>query len=151
MKLIKKLMSKEVIMYIIFGGLTTILNWVLTYLFDRWFDGCNWFNENIRGSIASAIAIVLSILFAFFTNRKWVFESKVETSKDKLYEFGKFVAGRAVTMIVEQGGVMLFNGVFGFELMIVKVIASLFVAFLNYFISKLLVFKDTNKNSEKED
>ena len=138
---IKKITSNEVIMYIIFGGLTTILNWVLTYAFDKFLNGCNLFEESARGSIASAVAIVLSMLFAFFTNRKWVFTSTAKTAKERWAEFGKFTAGRAATMVLEQFGVMLFNGVFGFNLMIVKVAASLIVAFLNYFISKLIVFK----------
>lgn len=140
--LIKKACNKEVISYIIFGVLTTLVNIVISYLLKAI---CH-----IEGNIASTIGIICSILFAYFTNRKWVFHSDAHTSKEKWIEFGKFILGRAFTMIVEIVGVFLLNdmihsfyGMFSDNIayLINKVLITFIVIVLNFFISKFFAFK----------
>lgn len=140
--LIKKLYTKEVISYIIFGVLTTIVNIVISYILKAIF--------NIEGNIASTIGIVASILFAYFTNRKWVFKSDAHTMKEKWFEFGKFILGRAFTMVVEIVGVFLLNdvlhsfyGIFSDNIayLINKIAITIIVIILNFFISKFFAFK----------
>ena len=98
-ELIKKVCTKEVILYGVFGVLTTIVNIgtfaIMTKLF-KW-------DENI----SNIIAIVLAVLFAYVTNKDWVFHSKAEGANEKLKEFFKFIAGRAFTMVVEFVGCYL--------------------------------------------
>ena len=65
-ELIKKVLNKDVILYIVFGVLTTLVNLVTFYILSSLIH----MNENI----ANLIAIPLSIIFAYFTNRKWVFD-----------------------------------------------------------------------------
>lgn len=139
---IKKVCNKEVISYLIFGVLTTLVNIVISYLLKAF---CH-----IEGNIASTIGIICSILFAYFTNRKWVFHSDAHTSKEKWIEFGKFILGRVFTMVIEIVGVFLLNdvihsfyGMFNDNIayLINKVLITFIVIVLNFFISKFFAFK----------
>lgn len=141
-EIIKKVCTKEVIYYIIFGILTTVVNIVVSYILKSFF--------NVEGNIASTIGIVACILFAYFTNRKMVFNTKAVGFKENLIEFGKFILGRAFTMVVEIIGVFLLNdvlhllyGVFNDNTayLINKCIISVIVIILNFFISKFFTFK----------
>lgn len=139
---IKKICTKEVISYIIFGVLTTLVNIVISFILKAIF--------NIDGNIASTIGIICSILFAYFTNRKWVFESKAREVKEKVIEFAKFILGRVFTMVVEIIGVYLLNdiihmfyGIFNDNIAYLtnKCIITVIVIILNFFISKFFAFK----------
>ena len=143
-KILQKFLSKEVIMYIIFGVLTTLVNLIISFVLVG--------ALKIDGSIASAIGIISSILFAYFTNRKWVFNSQAKGFKERLNEFWKFIAGRLVTMIIEQGGVMILYGVLNMPFTPVKLSLTIIVIILNYIFSKFFAFKTNNEEtSNKED
>ena len=131
-ELIKKVLTREVIFYIIFGVLTTIANIGVFYLLTLL-----GLNENI----ANIIAIIVAVLFAYFTNRKLVFNSTASTFKEKLTEFYKFMIGRAFTMVVEALGFPLFYNVLGIQELISKLMISFIVIVLNFFISKFFAFK----------
>lgn len=132
-KLIKKFCTKEVISYIVFGVLTTLVNIVISTIFQSLL--------HLEGNLASTIGIIASILFAYFTNRKWVFDSKAVTIKEKGYEFGKFILGRAVTMVIEMGGFFLLYTVLTIPFLISKCTITVLVIILNFFISKFFAFK----------
>lgn len=147
--LIKKVFTKEVVFYILFGVLTTIVNIVVSYILKAFL--------NIEGNIASTIGIICSILFAYFTNRKWVFNSEANTSKEKWIEFGKFILGRAFTMVVEIVGVFLLNdiihsfyGLFSDDIayLINKMLMTVIVIILNFFISKFFAFKNLSNKKD---
>lgn len=143
-KILQKFLSKEVIMYIIFGVLTTLVNLIISFVLVG--------ALKIDGSIASAIGIISSILFAYFTNRKWVFNSQARGIKERLNEFWKFIAGRLVTMIIEQGGVMILYGALNMPFTPVKLSLTIIVIILNYIFSKFFAFKTNNEEtSNKED
>ena len=131
-KLFKKLFSREVILYGILGVLTTIVNLGVSYLFEGVF--------HINGAIASAVGIICAVLFAYFTNRKLVFNSTAEGFNEKLKEFGKFMVGRAFTMVVEEGGVIIFYNIMKLPFQPVKLAFTVIVIILNFFISKFFVF-----------
>ena len=133
-KLFKKLFSREVILYGIFGVLTTIVNLGVSYLLEGVF--------HINGAIASAVGIICAVLFAYFTNRKLVFNSTAEGFNEKLKEFGKFMVGRAFTMVVEEGGVIIFYNLMKLPFQPVKLAFTVIVIILNFFISKFFAFKN---------
>ena len=144
--LLKKVLNKEVISYLIFGVLTTLVNIIISYVLKAFI--------HIEGNIASTIGIICSILFAYFTNRKWVFHSYADTLKEKWIEFGKFILGRGFTMIIEIVGVFLLNdiihsfyGMFSDNMayLINKVLITIIVIILNFFISKFFAFKNLSK------
>lgn len=129
---IKKLLNKEAIMYIIFGVLTTLVNLIVSFVLEG--------VVNIDGAWASAIGIVSSILFAYFTNRKWVFNTNAKGFKENFREFIKFILGRAITMIIEQGGVVIFYSYMSLPFMPVKLSLTIIVIILNFFFSKFFAF-----------
>lgn len=139
-KIIKKLLTKEVILYLVFGLLTTVVNLGTFYILH---DLCN-INENV----ANFIAILLAVLTAYVTNKDLVFHSEAKTFKNKLQEFFKFMLGRAFTMVVEfVGGLLLFQT--AIPEMISKIAVTIVVVILNFFISKFFAFKSTNINAKK--
>ena len=100
-KLLNKFLTKEVIFYLIFGVLTTVVNVGVSYILTAFF--------HVEGNIASTIGIIVCVLFAYFTNRKLVFNSSAVTAKEKWSEFARFILGRAFTMVVEIVGVFFLN------------------------------------------
>lgn len=144
--LVKKVLTKEVILYIVFGVLTTLVNILVSYVLTAL--------VRIEGNISSTIGIICSILFAYFTNRKLVFNSKAVTLKENIQEFGKFILGRAFTMIIEIIGVFLLNNVIyafynifddNMAYLINKCLISVIVIILNFIISKFFVFNKDKK------
>ncbi|MBE5950001.1 MAG: GtrA family protein [Lachnospiraceae bacterium] len=141
MKKIKELLIqfKEQISYLFFGVLTTGVNWVVYALL--------MLIPAMTVELANAVAGVVAILFAYITNRIFVFESVSKGKKDILLEFLRFLGGRAVTFVIEVVGVPglyylgLSQGVFGIEGAWAKIIVSVVVIVLNYVFSKLFVFK----------
>lgn len=130
---------KEIIMYIIFGGLTTLVNWVTYTLLVHY--------TNAGITISNAVAWIVSVIFAFITNKLWVFESKSTKPKMLIKEFISFIASRALTGVMEIICVPLLvkigldQTIFRIEGAWSKLIVSVAVVILNYVFSKLIVFK----------
>ena len=136
-KFVKKFLTKEVILYAVFGILTTLINIgsfsIMTYLL------------HIEENLANNIAIILAVLFAYITNKDLVFHSSANGFGEKLIEFCRFVLGRLVTMFIESfGGSLLFKYA-PFPYIVSKCIITIVVIVLNFFISKFFAFKNTNK------
>ena len=131
---------KEIIMYLIFGVLTTIISLIVYYALTYTILNPN---NSIYLQIANILSWIAGVLFAYFTNRKYVFESK---NKNKLKEFTSFVGSSVTTLILD----MLIMGV-GVSLLhgndkILKLISQVLVIVGNYVLSKLIVFKKKNNN-----
>lgn len=131
--IISKFLTKEVIFYGLFGILTTVVNLLTFYILNSMFQ--------IDENISNIIAILLAVLFAYFTNRKLVFNSTAVTYKDKLIEFFKFMLGRAFTMFVEFVGCAILFDVLDIPDIIIKAFMTVLVIILNFFISKFFAFK----------
>lgn len=133
--LLKKILTKEVLLYAVFGVFTTLVNLGSFFVMNS----CFRWNENL----SNFIAIALAVLFAYITNKDLVFHSEAKSFKDKVIEFFKFVAGRAFTMVVEfVGGFLLFplcNT--SIQKTVVKLFVTVIVIILNFFISKFFAFK----------
>ncbi len=130
-QIVKKIFTKEVILYGIFGILTTVINLLSFYLLTNFI---HW-EENI----ANTIAILLAVIFAYITNKDLVFHSKAQNLKDKTMQFLKFMSGRAFTMVVEWIGCYLLF-LTPMPQMISKLMVTVIVIILNFFISKFFVF-----------
>lgn len=132
-------------MYLFIGGCTTLVNLVvfsvLTY-------GTSLGNSDLGITISNVISIVLSILFAYVTNKLFVFHSKTNSFKELLYEMGKFIGARIATLVIEVGGVWLAVSVIGQDKMIGKLETQVLVVIGNYFISKFLVFTGNKEDKE---
>lgn len=129
---------KEVILYLIFGVATTVVNWIS-------YAACNKMGIGMNAS--NVIAWVLAVLFAYITNKIFVFESKSMKLEVLLPEIGKFVGARVVTGVIEIVGLPLLvylgvrQTVFGVEGFLAKILVSVIVVILNYVFSKIFVFK----------
>ena len=122
--------KKELLSYVIFGVLTTIINFVV-YLFFTRICGVNYIVSNI-------IAWFLSVLFAYVTNRIWVFES---SNSNIIKEGGVFFGGRLFSGILGTGLMILFIDILTIGDLISKVIVQVVVIIFNYAYSKWIVFK----------
>lgn len=135
--IIKKLCTKEVMLYLVFGVLTTLVNLISFYVLSK---VVGW-EENL----SNFIAIILAVLFAYFTNKNLVFHSEAKNIKERFKEFSKFIAGRAVTMVVEFVGCwILFKT--PIPEMISKLVVTVIVVIMNFFISKFFAFKHSKKD-----
>lgn len=136
---IKKLYNnyKEIVNYLIIGVLTTVVSLVSFYLV-RIFVFTNDSQFDIQ--LANVISWVLAVLFAFVTNKKYVFESK-STGYQKFLEMIKFYVSRLTTLGVEMFVMWLLTSPLKVDDMISKIIVQFIIVILNYVFSKLFVFK----------
>lgn len=146
---IKALLQKdrEVLLYLIFGGLTTAVDWGISFLLYH-FLGEAIDQNRLLIHAADAVAWVCAVLFAFFTNRVWVFRSERKGFLPVLGELVPFAGGRVVTFLLQEGIIALFYGVLAINKYAVRVGAAILVIVLNYFISKLLVFRKSRAEKE---
>ncbi len=125
---------KKIILYLFFGGCTTLVNIVSYYVMSHIF--------NCSVMFSTVVAWILSVLFAYLTNRKMVFDSKAKRKKDIIKEITSFFACRIATGIVDWLCMYIFVEKIGFNDMVIKIIANIIVIILNYIASKLIVFKE---------
>lgn len=135
--LIKKVCTREIILYAIFGVCTTIVNLGSFYVMNELL--------NVEENLANIIAILLAVLFAYITNKDLVFHSEAKKAKEKIKEFFKFMLGRAFTMVIEFVGCLLLFKT-AIPAMISKCFVTVVIIILNFFISKFFAFK-SKKNS----
>lgn len=124
---------KEPILYVIFGGFTTVVNLVSYAIFTRLM--------HIDDFVAIFLSWVLAVFFAYITNKIWVFESKGTEAKQLFKEIVSFASARVATLGLEY--VIMFIGVDMMHIndMIVKIFAQVLVIVANYVFSKLFIFK----------
>ena len=136
---IKKLYNKykEIVNYLIIGVLTTVVSLVSFYLV-RIFVFTNDSQFDIQ--LANVISWILAVLFAFVTNKKYVFESKSK-GYQKFLEMIKFYVSRLTTLGVEMFVMWLLTSPLKVDDMISKIIVQFIIVILNYVFSKLFVFK----------
>ena len=163
----KKLLSREVLMYLLFGVLTTLVGWAVYFaimlcgraIFSIPNDDTSSGGYIALYSVAQVIQWVCAVLFAFFTNKKWVF-TEADKSKNTFVQLLTFSGGRVLTFALDYlitffGGLLLstllpnLNNVtlLGITLNLnevsAKIVAAVVVIIGNYIFSKLLVFKKT--------
>lgn len=123
-------LKKELVSYVIFGILTTLVNIILYYIFaDLLFF--NYLISNI-------VAWIGSVVFAYVTNRIWVFESK---NNNILKEISLFFGGRLFTGIIDSALMILFIEFLLINDFTSKIVIQIIVVILNYVLSKLVIFK----------
>ncbi len=143
---------KEIIFYVFFGVLTTLVNWVTYTLFVRVFS--------LSVAVSNTLSWAASVIFAFLTNKKWVFESTSWNARTLLKEGASFLSARAITGAIEllcvpklaqigfdkpfyalfeklgiNFGVLYTDGIYS------KVVLAVVIVVLNYVFSKLIVFR----------
>lgn len=133
---------REILVYVVFGVLTTLVNWLTFAL-------CNS-ALSASQTVSNAVAWVVGVAFAFFVNKRYVFESRTLAAKAVLREAAGFVGARALSGVVEIVGPTLLTRagldqtLFGLDGLLAKAVVSVVVIVLNYIFSKFFVFTDGN-------
>ena len=126
---------KEIINYLIVGGLTTVVSLAVYY-------ACvlSIFNpdEPVQLQAANIISWIAAVTFAYFTNRKYVFES---TNANLLKEAASFFGFRVTTLLIDMACMYFMVSVGGLSDKIAKLIVQVIITVANYVLSKLIVFK----------
>lgn len=132
-----KLVNREMILYVVFGGITTVVN-ILS------FQVCiNWLA--IPTLIANGVAWVLSVLVAYTTNKIFVFESRTATVTAFLREIGLFFGARLLSFGVDELGIWLLVDVLHVHSGLSKIATNIIVLILNYLFSKWFIFANKEK------
>lgn len=124
---------KEPLLYLFFGGLTTLLSIFLYWLFAH--------PLGMTPLAANAVSWILCVAFAYVTNRTWVFKDKARGLRGIIREAASFTFGRLATLGLEELILWLGISVLGVNDLAVKIAAQVLVIVGNYVISKFLVFK----------
>jgi len=138
-EMIKELYKKykEIINYLIFGGLTTLVNFISYFVFAKLLS--------VDEVISSILSWLIAVLFAYITNKLFVFESKNNEKKDIIKELISFFTCRIISGILcDVGTFALMVKVFHINDVFSKIVTQIMVVIVNYLFSKLIVFKRKN-------
>jgi len=141
---------KELILYLVFGVLTTLVSWGVYYLWRQAFHLTSLDTESARYVLITnsgqVIAFILSVMFAFFTNRKYVFDSKKTLQDGLLKEMWMFFSARILSwvlfdLIVFNLLLLIFKNSFADADLWIKLFNNVLVVIFNYAASKFIIFK----------
>ncbi len=160
-KLIDKFFTKEIITYLFFGVVTTVVNLGTFYIFKKLFISIGWdgffnillekaglvnalrfFGEGTDYLDANLIAWVTAVIFAFVTNKLWVFDSKSWKPSVAGKEFTGFIGARLFSFAVETVMMFVMITLLSWHDLIAKTIVGIVVVIINYVFSKLIIFKE---------
>lgn len=122
---------KEIINYLIFGGLTTVINVIS-------FSGLEFLSIGYKTS--TIIAWVLSVLFAYITNKRYVFKTKTSSTKETFKEASTFFTARIASLLIDLISMMLLVEILKIDSMVAKILANIVVIIVNYILSKAFIF-----------
>ncbi|MDE6088838.1 MAG: GtrA family protein [Oscillospiraceae bacterium] len=153
---------EELIVYIYYGVLTTIVNTIVQFGIEfGLLSLVNW-SDRIENLISTSVAWVVAVIFAFYVNKKYVFKSKTESTKQFMWEFWTFISARlasfAMSVGIMQLGVPLYSVDDGTEegkkifwiYFVFYFAQQVIVTLANYFLSKFIIFKK-KKNPENSE
>lgn len=124
---------KNLIPYAFFGVLTTVVNMIVFWVMAH--------PLGVSVMASTVVAWIVAILFAYITNRKWVFRSEAHTQKEVVKEITSFFTCRLTTGVIDWMCMFIFVDLLRFNDVVIKFIANLIVIILNYVASKLIIFR----------
>lgn len=128
--------KKEMFIYLLFGILTTLVNIVSFAMFDKWLG--------VDYKLAATLAWVLAVVFAFITNKIFVFQSKCLNVLSVLREFTSFIFFRGLSYLLDIGMMIFLIEVLLADSLLAKIAANVLVVIFNYFASKYVIFNTSN-------
>lgn len=123
---------RGILLYLFFGGLTTLVNYVIYFPLYYFCD--------MPASVINILAWTCAVIFAFFTNKPFVFESHDWSAEVVFPELGKFVGSRVFSGLAETGLIALTVDLLKWSGTAMKIAASILVIILNYIASRWFVF-----------
>lgn len=136
---ILKFINRETIMYIVFGVLTTVVDAVSFYIVNNILK--------IEYIISTVLAWIFAVLFAFVTNKIFVFKSESRNLKVLIKEISAFVAARLISLGFTLLWMLVCVEMISMDEFISKLLANIFVVIMNYFFSKFFIFKNKQSNT----
>ena len=124
---------RQIVLYIVFGGLTTAVNYLVYFPLYYWVQ--------FSAVLSNTIAWFAAVIFAFLTNKPFVFHSKDWSAAVVMPELGKFLGSRVFSGLLETGLLGLTVDYLGCHSVVMKLVISVIVIVVNYVASKLLVFR----------
>ena len=124
---------RDILLYLIFGGLTTLVNYLVYFPLHHGFQ--------VAASLSNCVAWLAAVVFAFLTNKPFVFQSHDWSRATVISELSKFVGSRIISGLLETAWIALTVDFLEWNSLAMKVIASVAVIIINYVASRLLVFK----------
>ena len=125
---------KEIVNYLVFGGLATLVNFISYYIFARVIG--------IDEVISSGLSWLCSVIFAYITNKIFVFESETKSKRQLLKECASFFLARIISGILcDIGTFALMVRVFNINDIFSKIVTQVMVVIVNYIFSKFIVFR----------
>ena len=125
---------QEGMRYLIFGALTTLVNIVAYSIL--------YYAFHINNATSNVIAWIIGATFAYVTNKLYVFNSKVNSKRELIKEIVYFYGCRLLTLAVDEGIMILTVDKFGWNALLMKIVANIIVIILNFIFSKILIFKN---------
>ena len=130
--------NRETILYLVFGGMAFLMSVGIFALFDTVIG--------VNELVANMISWIITVMFAFFTNKTYVFQVRTESVRSFFTQMISFCTGRLVTLIIEELILGIFITILHFSDIPVKIIAQVIVIIMNYIISKWIVFSKKNEH-----
>lgn len=129
---------KAIILYLFFGGCTTLINIATYYIFA--------YILNMSTAISTFFAWFFAVVTAYITNKIWVFECKSWKREVLVKEIVSFFACRIVTGFLDIALMLIFVDILLCNDLIIKVVSNIAVIILNYLASKLVIFKNKQRS-----
>ena len=129
---------REIIVYVIVGGVTTVINMVIHF-------GLVYLTK-LDELVIVFIAWFFAVIFAYIMNKLWVFQSKSFKKDVLVHEIVSFTGARVFSLGVEELIFLIFVTWLGMDQFIIKMAAAIIVIIMNYVFSKLVIFKNKDKN-----
>ncbi len=160
-KPLKKLYDRfeELIVYIYYGVLTTIVNTIVQFGVEFGLLALVPWSPNVENFISTTTAWAVAVVFAFYVNKVYVFKSKATDTKKLMWEFWTFVSGRLVTwgmtVLIMQFATLFYVREDGSKNIWIYALfyflQQVIITLSNYFISKLIVFRNKNKQQDESE
>ena len=132
---------RELVTYVIFGGLTTVVDWGISFVL---------YQTNMNTHVVNVIAWTAAVLFAFITNKLFVFRSQTKNVSRVMGELIAFAGGRVLSLGVQELLFVLTVDIFDWNRSLVKIPVAVLVVIINYFLTKI-VFRKKRDSEPKED
>jgi len=123
---------REALLYLFFGGCSTLVNIISFYVARKF---------RLEVYISNIVAWIISVIFAFITNKIFVFESKNKSFKESFKECFSFFFFRLLSLLFDMGAMYVLIDVLNANELVSKIISNIFVIIINYVFSKVFIFK----------
>ena len=138
--------DEEKWLYLVFGGLTTVISMVTKLMFFGLVPG----NPKWESTAGVVFSWICSVTFAFFTNKKYVFRNETKGAKEFWKVFTSFYGARLATLAMEEAIFLIFCDWLGLSKTVISILSQVFIFIANYILSKVFVFKNKEKASAEQ-